>query len=94
MMARSWLVIYDIAHPRRLRRAAQELERAGARLQHSVFECGMTYDAMLELRARIAAKIDTTEDKVLYLPICPACRTKVLWQGKWAPVVTEPFWIV
>lgn len=93
-MARSYLVTYDIAHPRRLRRVAQELERAGVRLQHSVFECGMTHDAMIELRARIATKIDATQDKVLYLPICPGCRATVLWQGRWAPAVAEPFWIV
>ena len=94
MMATSWLVTYDIAHPGRLRRVAQELEHTGVRLQNSVFECGMTHDAMIELRTRIARKIETSEDKVLYLPICQTCRGKVLWQGKRAPAVAEPFWIV
>jgi len=94
MMATSWLVAYDIANPKRLHRVAQELEAAGARVQDSVFECGMTRDAMIELRTRIARQIDATEDKILYVPTCPVCRTRVLWQGKWAPFVAEPFWIV
>ncbi len=33
----AWLVSYDISDPKRLRRAAQFLERRGIRLQNSVF---------------------------------------------------------
>lgn len=94
MTPRTWLICYDIAHPKRLRRVAGELEEAGDRIQKSVFECGLTVDALAALRHRLEHQIDPTEDKVLYLPQCAICRRQTVWQGKMAPASAEPFWIV
>lgn len=94
MRPRAWLVCYDIAHEKRLRRVARELEQAGDRIQKSLFECGLTPDALEALHQRIRYQIEPAEDKVLYLPICEICRRATLWQGKMAPATAEPFWIV
>lgn len=94
MTPRAWLICYDIAHHQRLRRVAHELEEAGDRIQKSMFECGLTPDALAALHQRIQHQIDSAEDKVLYLPICEYCRRATVWQGKMAPAAAEPFWIV
>lgn len=88
------LVAYDIAHPKRLRRVAKALESVGDRVQKSVFECGLTPDALLALRQRLRRLIDPAEDNILIQPICPYCREKMHWQGKPPAPETDMFWII
>jgi CRISPR-associated protein Cas2 len=94
MNARFWLVCYDISHPKRLRRIAREIETHGDRVQKSVFECGLTTDSLFTLRARLRAQMDQASDKLMYVPVCAECRSRILWQGKRPPDAAEPFWIV
>lgn len=88
------LVAYDIADPRRLRRVAEALEEVGERVQKSVFECGLSAAGLAALRARVRQLIDAEEDRVLFQPLCNACRHRITWQGKPPPAATEAFWIV
>lgn len=88
------LVAYDIADPRRLRRVAGELEQSGARMQKSVFECGVSHEGLRTLRGRILRHIKLDEDHVLYQPICKHCRAGIAFQGKLPPASAEPYWIV
>ncbi len=95
-MSKLYLVVisYDITHPRRLNRVAKVLETAGIRIQKSVFECGLTPDALLALRLRLRRLIDPTEDHILITPICARCRHYIGWQGKLPDVSTAPYWII
>ncbi len=95
-MSKYYLIIisYDIAHPRRLSRVAKALESVGIRIQKSVFECGLTPDALIALRLRLRQIIDPAEDHILITPICARCRYHIGWQGKLPDVSTAPYWIV
>ncbi|MDP1550262.1 MAG: CRISPR-associated endonuclease Cas2 [Nitrosomonas sp.] len=95
-MSSLYLVIisYDIAHPRRLNRVAKVLETAGVRIQKSVFECGLTPDALLALRLRLRRLIDPAEDHILITPVCSRCRPHIHWQGKLPDVSAAPYWII
>lgn len=94
MAIRFWVVCYDIADPKRLRRVAKEMEASGDRVQKSVFECGLSAGELNALRVRLKSRIDVNEDKLLYMPICPECRARVHWLGRYPPAAAEPFWIV
>ena len=95
-MSQPYLVIvcYDIADPRRLNRVAKTLEAVGVRVQKSVFECGLTPDALPALRLRLRRLIDPSEDHILIAPVCMRCRYQICWQGKLPDASTAPYWIV
>ncbi len=89
-----YFISYDIAHPKRLRRVARIMEAAGDRIQKSVFECGLSPDALLALRERLRKVIDPSADHILIQPICRHCRPDIRWQGKPPPAASEAFWII
>ncbi|MGZ0020559.1 CRISPR-associated endonuclease Cas2 [Nitrosomonas sp. wSCUT-2] len=95
-MSEIYLVVvsYDIAHPYRLNRVAKVLEAAGVRVQKSVFECGLTPDALKALRLRLRRLIDPAEDHILIIPVCMRCRHHICWQGKLPDASTAPHWII
>ena len=57
---RRYLVSYDIANPKRLRRVAKLLESFGTRLQYSVFECPLD-DMRLDMRPTVNTHANNTE---------------------------------
>ncbi len=69
----SWLVAYDIADPKRLRRVAQTCEDFGFRRQYSVFLCRLTATDLVRLKARLYDMIDLQKDQVLFIPLCNRC---------------------
>jgi len=71
---RFWVIVYDIANPRRLRRIAALMERFGVRVQKSVFECWLDDHALDELARRIAPLLDPKNDSVRWYPLCADCR--------------------
>lgn len=64
-----YLVTYDIAHPKRLRRVARTLEGYGTRLQYSVFECPLEGLRLEKLKADIWEIINHQEDQVLFVSL-------------------------
>jgi len=58
-----YLVCYDIAHPKRLRRVARTLESFGTRLQYSVFECPLD---QLRLEKQPSGRSSTTTTTKFY----------------------------
>lgn len=89
-----WLVCYDIADARRLRRIAREMQSVGERVQKSVFECELDARARRELEARVAALLDARCDSVRFYRLCEGCRRARTACGK-TPVRNEPeVWIV
>lgn len=71
-MRRSYLVCYDIADDRRLRRVFKIIRGYGDHLQFSVFECQLTAIDLARLRAFLSSEIHHTEDQVLFVDLGPS----------------------
>jgi CRISPR-associated protein Cas2 len=66
----TYLVAYDICHPKRLRKVARTCEDFGFRRQYSVFLCRLTPRDLVRLKSRLYEIIDLKDDQVLFVPVC------------------------
>src|SRR5205823_10508220 len=66
----TYLVAYDICHPKRLRKVARVCEDFGLRNQYSVFLCRLTAHDLVRLQSRLYNLINLQEDQVIFVPIC------------------------
>lgn len=73
-----YLVSYDIANAKRLRRVAKTLESYGTRLQYSVFECPLDDLRLTQARAALAEIINTDHDQVLFVSLGPEAADATL----------------
>jgi CRISPR-associated protein Cas2 len=73
----TYLVAYDICHPKRLRKVAKTCEDFGLRRQYSVFLCRLTAASLVRLKSRLYDIIDLAEDQVIFLPLCPRCAEQM-----------------
>lgn len=71
-MRNSYLVSYDIADDKRLRRVFQTMREYGDHLQYSVFECQLTPSDLVKLKHALGGLINHTEDQVLFVDLGPA----------------------
>ena len=71
-MRNSYLVAYDIADDKRLRKVFQTMRNYGDHLQYSVFECQLTPTDLIRCRADLAQIIHHDEDQVLFVDLGPA----------------------
>jgi CRISPR-associated protein Cas2 len=71
-MRASYLVCYDVADDKRLRKVFQTMRNYGDHLQFSVFECQFTAMDLARCRAELSALIHHTEDQVLFVHLGPA----------------------
>jgi len=71
-MRTSYLVCYDIADDKRLRKVFQTMRNFGDHLQYSVFECQWTPTDLIHCRAALARIIHHLEDQVLFVNLGPA----------------------
>ena len=71
-----YLVVYDIADPRRLRRIAKKVEKFGVRVQKSVFECMLDVGRRRELEETSRKIMDETEDSMRIYPLLAKSREK------------------
>lgn len=78
----SYLVAYDIADPKRLRKVARCCEDFGYRKQYSVFLCRLSATDFVRLRTRLYDLIDLAEDQVLFLPVCGRCVAQLTALGR------------
>jgi len=69
----TYLVAYDIAHPKRLRKVARVCEDFGLRRQFSVFFCRLSAVDLVRLRSRLYDVIDLDSDQILFVPLCHRC---------------------
>ncbi len=60
----TWLVIYDIADPRRLSKVFKKLKKSGVPLQYSVFSVEASAAGMAVLMVQLANLINAKEDDV------------------------------
>jgi CRISPR-associated protein Cas2 len=82
----AFLIAYDIAHPRRLRRVARVLERRGIRCQYSVFVFRGTDAELRSLLDELAALIRPAEDVVQAWPVPSGVQPEVYARGSVRPV--------
>ena len=73
-----YLVSYDIANAKRLRRVAKTLESYGTRLQFSVFECPLDDTRLAQAKAALAEIINAEHDQVLFVSLGPAAADATL----------------
>jgi CRISPR-associated protein Cas2 len=65
----SYLVCYDIADEKRLRKVFKIMRSFGDHLQYSVFECQWTQTDLVRCRAELAKVIHHQEDQVLFVSL-------------------------
>ncbi len=74
-----FVVCYDIASPRRLRRIAKLMLAYGERVQKSVFECDLSPKERAELETKARELLNPNEDSLRFYRLCPRCsRTRRL----------------
>ncbi len=71
-MRTTYLVCYDIADDKRLRRVAEICCDFGLRLQYSVFECELTASEKVAMEGKLKDVIDWEKDQVLYVNLGPS----------------------
>jgi CRISPR-associated protein Cas2 len=75
---RRYLVCYDIAHPKRLRRVAKTMEGFGTRIQFSVFECPLDDLRLQQAKAELAKILQADQDQVLFVSLGPEAADATL----------------
>jgi len=68
----SYLVCYDIADDKRLRKVFKIMRGYGDHLQFSIFECQLTSMDLVRLRSELGSIIHHKEDQVLFVNLGPA----------------------
>lgn len=71
-MRSSYLICYDIANDKRLRKVFQLMRGYGDHLQFSIFECQLTPTDLARCRGALADIIHHDEDQVLFVDLGPA----------------------
>lgn len=74
------VVAYDVTDNKRRRKVVKILEKAGNRINFSVFECMVTDLQFARLQKELLDVIDSKEDRIVYYPICMKCYTKTVYQ--------------
>jgi CRISPR-associated protein Cas2 len=78
----TYIVAYDISHPKRLRKVATACEDFGIRKQFSVFLCRLSATDFVRLRSRLYDLVDLEEDQVLFIPLCGKCVHQIEAVGR------------
>lgn len=71
-MRTTFLVCYDIANEKRLRKVFKVCKNFGVHLQFSIFECDLNPSERVELEAALHEEIKYDEDQVLFVSLGPA----------------------
>ena len=71
-MRSSYLVCYDIADDKRLRRVFKTMRGFGDHLQFSVFECQLTPGDLIRCREELRRIIHHGQDQVLFVNLGPS----------------------
>jgi len=71
-MRTTYMVCYDVADDKRLRRTFKACRSFGDHLQFSVFECDLNSSEKVELETALSKIINQDEDQVLFISLGPA----------------------
>jgi CRISPR-associated protein Cas2 len=78
----TYLVAYDIANPKRLKKVAKICEDFGVRRQFSVFFCRLQAVDLVRLKSRLYDVINLDQDQVLFVPLCSRCVSTIEAMGR------------
>lgn len=70
-MRQTFVVSYDIADPKRLRKVYRLMRGWGDHIQLSVFRCELNARELVELRSLLAVVIHHGDDQVLFVDVGP-----------------------
>lgn len=89
-----WIISYDIADSKRLRKVAKFLEGYGIRIQKSVFRLKVTDRDIQKVKWEISKKI-MDEDSVFYFRFCNNCAKHVHKENpKHFSIEKEPTYLI
>jgi len=71
-MRTTYLVCYDVADDKRLRKVFKTCSNFGNHLQFSIFECDLNPSEKVELENALSKIINHDEDQVLFVTLGPA----------------------
>lgn len=71
-MRKTYIVSYDIADGKRLRRVLKTCRNYGNHLQFSVFECDLAPAERIRMESELKSLIHHTEDQVLFIELGPS----------------------
>lgn len=71
-MRTTYLVCYDIADDKRLRRVFKTCKNFGDHLQYSIFECDLNPSEKVQMERELGDIIHHTEDQVMFVSLGPA----------------------
>ncbi len=72
MSRTNYIVTYDIANPKRLRKVFKACKDYGLHLQLSVFECDLTPAEKIDFESRLRGLIDREQDQILFIALGPS----------------------
>lgn len=93
-MESEYLVVYDIAHPRRIAKVAAILLNYGMRVQKSIFEVRLHEQSLEQMQRRLRKVIDPAVDGIKIFRLCEGCRTRKGGIGKVLFLQDTPAWII
>ena len=67
-----YLITYDIRDDKRLRKVFKTMRNWGDHLQYSVFECQLSAEDLIRLKAQLSEVIHHHNDQVLFVNLGPA----------------------
>ena len=70
-MRQTFIVSYDIADPKRLRKVYRLMRGWGDHIQLSVFRCELNARELVELRSALVPVINHAHDQVLFVDVGP-----------------------
>jgi CRISPR-associated protein Cas2 len=88
MTRRRYLMAYDIADPKRLRRVYSLMEDHGERLQYSVFLCDLSVAELAELEAAVTAVMHLVHDSGVRIDLGPtfsSAAMRTIGRGRHMP---------
>lgn len=71
-MRTTYIVCYDIADDKRLRRVFKTCRNYGDHLQFSVFECDLSAAEFTQMERELSELINHTDDQILFIALGPA----------------------
>lgn len=74
---RTYLIMYDIRDPKRLRKVHKLCKQFGLPQQYSVFEARLTQRKFLTFIREVSPWVHRTEDQLICMPICEGCRKNI-----------------